>query len=686
MKKKIALLLAATMVVGTLPMTAFAASTNKVSAVKTVKDDTAFNAEIAINSWDAGVEDGEEQTVKLTLTNAKWNSEDYTTRGVDFKIMSNTMAYATFAADLDAATVLYLDAKSNGSGEATVTIDSLESAVTSGTFKIANIVGGATTTTVDDTVKIVEGGSEIEPIVITETVKDTLKGGEIITLKLTNGFEWVLPESLDYSLANDNNLTLAYGDLSDKQVLEVKVTGDSAKAATVVLKGLAVAYDADDVEVGDECEVTISGAGVTKETIKLGTVTDYDVNLKVEDKDLPVFYSGLETDTKTLKVTIEETIANSWIEGRKATLTLPEGVLIKAVTDVNGFTTDLVDESELSNKLNLTKVDAFDGDDTEKMSFKLQLEVAPDFTGDIEAVLTGAALEEEQKVTIATAKAPIVVEAAKNNLEIDYRNTPATDIVITEVKEGILAKGKKVSLKVEDLKFDGKPTVEVVSGDIKVKDVEVSNGTLTFTIKQASQKEVGVIRIKGVELYMYRDIPAGEYDLSLELCDALFQNYDEDEKVGFDIDSLTVCEGYVTVVTEGRDQAKEDTTFTQSVSVTVGANKMVAGSTEIALDVPAYISGGYTMLPVRAVSEALSAVVSWSDATDTVTVFAGQRVISMTIGSKVMVVNGVEVAMNAAPEITNGRTFLPLRDLAYALGLNDDQIKWDEATKTAKLN
>ena len=30
---------------------------------------------------------------------------------------------------------------------------------------------------------------------------------------------------------------------------------------------------------------------------------------------------------------------------------------------------------------------------------------------------------------------------------------------------------------------------------------------------------------------------------------------------------------------------------------------MYAGSTEIALDVPAYISNGYTMLPVRAVTE-----------------------------------------------------------------------------------
>ena len=42
--------------------------------------------------------------------------------------------------------------------------------------------------------------------------------------------------------------------------------------------------------------------------------------------------------------------------------------------------------------------------------------------------------------------------------------------------------------------------------------------------------------------------------------------------------------------------------------------------------------------------------------------------------------------MNAVPVITNNRTFLPLRDLAYALGLTDDKIAWDEATSTVTLN
>ena len=115
---------------------------------------------------------------------------------------------------------------------------------------------------------------------------------------------------------------------------------------------------------------------------------------------------------------------------------------------------------------------------------------------------------------------------------------------------------------------------------------------------------------------------------------------------------------------------------------------MYAGTKEIALDVPAYIANGYTMLPVRAVTEALSgaAIVRWDDASKTVTITFGQRVINMSVGSKTMVINGVNVAMQAACEITDSRAFIPLRDLGYALGLNDSKIAWDDATKTATLN
>ncbi|MPM90515.1 hypothetical protein SDC9_137636 [bioreactor metagenome] len=124
---------------------------------------------------------------------------------------------------------------------------------------------------------------------------------------------------------------------------------------------------------------------------------------------------------------------------------------------------------------------------------------------------------------------------------------------------------------------------------------------------------------------------------------------------------------------------------TKKIVITVGAATMAAGTETVTLDAPAYINAeNYTMLPLRAIAEAFNATVNWDDATKTVTILSGQRIISMTIGSKTMYINGTPVAMNTAPEITSSRTFVPVRDLANSLGISN--INWTEASGTVTLN
>ena len=55
----------------------------------------------------------------------------------------------------------------------------------------------------------------------------------------------------------------------------------------------------------------------------------------------------------------------------------------------------------------------------------------------------------------------------------------------------------------------------------------------------------------------------------------------------------------------------------------------------------------------------------------------------MTIGSKIMKVNGAEIVIDVAPEITADRTMLPIRALSTALGC---EILWDDATRTVTIN
>ena len=55
-------------------------------------------------------------------------------------------------------------------------------------------------------------------------------------------------------------------------------------------------------------------------------------------------------------------------------------------------------------------------------------------------------------------------------------------------------------------------------------------------------------------------------------------------------------------------------------------------------------------------------------------------------GPDCQVLNGVDMEMDAAPFIDeNDRTMLPVRVVANALGISDDDIAWDSETKTASF-
>ena len=240
-------------------------------------------------------------------------------------------------------------------------------------------------------------------------------------------------------------------------------------------------------------------------------------------------------------------------------------------------------------------------------------------------------------------------------------------------------------------------------------------GTMGFIVDEESDEEAAVVTISGIELYMERNLPAGAYDLKLGtkageemMKEPLFTTEHEgalgakaycvadiaDWKVATDdqgakyfvSEAGTAKEAFVNIITAGRDQ--DDASFTKKVVVTIGASEMVAGESVVALDVPAYINAaGRTMLPVRAVAVALGINtnnVIWDQATKTVTILYGQRIITMQVGSSVITVNGSSIPATAAVEIVNGRTFLGFRDLATALGVTD--IVWTAETQQVTMN
>ena len=523
-------------------------------------------------------------------TTVEYGALDFDVNMLAANIAMITAPVAPNSADNDNQITLPLAAELTAEGDATITIDPLESVLTAGTYKFANVVAGATTTTIEKTVDISEDGATIKPIVITETSSGALEysASGYLKLKLSNGF------TFGQTTAQKNAVTVSsYPSVTvdtitydtDAQEMYIKLDSFTSTAAkTISISGITVQYDEDDVTAGDVAEITISGYEMTKATVEVAVAKDFGVTFVAESKTLPTFTAGRrDADLDTLKVTMKEVIADSWLSSRKTTITFPEGVKI---IDVEATIKEGVGSASFNvenNELTIEDVTGHTSAAKAKIEFKFQLSIAPDFTGDITAVLGGSGVEEDIEAVVGTAVAPITVEADSNPVSIDYRNVSIGDIVITEAYAGALEKDKTLTLKLENdyIAFDGTPTVEVVEGDIKIEDVDTDAGTLTIDIKTASNKTAAVLKVTDIELYLNRSIPAGSYalkvaandtidnstagdgtfnnDPSAESDDAYFQNSvtkgDTYKKTTlFDTRSLTVVEDYVEVVTAGRDQ------------------------------------------------------------------------------------------------------------------------------------
>jgi len=113
--------------------------------------------------------------------------------------------------------------------------------------------------------------------------------------------------------------------------------------------------------------------------------------------------------------------------------------------------------------------------------------------------------------------------------------------------------------------------------------------------------------------------------------------------------------------------------------------RIVVNGEEISFDAKPFIEEGRTMVPMRAIFEAMGAEVSWDAENYTATATKGNHTISFSIDSTwifdagFVAVNNCEVA----PKIVEDRTFVPLRAIGETLDCN---VAWDEATRTVYVD
>ncbi len=94
------------------------------------------------------------------------------------------------------------------------------------------------------------------------------------------------------------------------------------------------------------------------------------------------------------------------------------------------------------------------------------------------------------------------------------------------------------------------------------------------------------------------------------------------------------------------------------------------------------IDNSRTLVPLRAIFEAMGATVTWDDATKTATGVKGDITVVVAIGSVSPTINGVAKTIDVPAKIVNSRTLAPLRFVCEAFG---GTVSWDGDTYTASV-
>ena len=806
MKKFLSMVMAAAMVVSLVPGAAFAASgdvkaTAKVVGSKNYTQDEIENAkgankkvsgpEVQLTFTTADYSASKEFTAKYTLSldnadfyksgsaiadkgeliigirgdKTKYQSISEGVKDTAFDVYDNkeevkvtSLKYTdtdevevTISGKLQRGTVLAFDLtsvmdKTSKGKQAKVTVESDDITISNGSdLTYASVESKGLKASVKDTVdvapdEVVELKElKIEPAV-GEAMKAVLKTDSKLRLKLNSGFEFGKLD--DVVLKNNQNkpidedyAKLNKTDSSDDEIV-IDIKGE---LNTDVIKISGLKVEATSAKAGATATLKIYAEGNDTVSVEVAKVVDSAVVMSVDkDADVPVIYSGVNvknvgitnsSDHEALEVTVKETFPGAWNNAKDFTFKLPQGVYIADVQSITADNMDVKDKTEWFET-------AYDKGDYETLTFKkrtwaetdpskkdkaelkftLVLVADPNFEGDVTLTLTGDALK-EQKVTVAKFVKPFTVEAKQNDMQIDYRNTKVpTDVVIKEAEAGLWDKNVTFALSLDKINFDddAKVTVDDKSG-LKVKDVKTTKGVVTFKVDSKSDDKPAEVTVSGLTLFMDRNLPAGAYDLDVfspvmlgaadgnretvtdqkaPIADNGFLSQDilgksTSKRVVADINddfySTTAKAGFVNIITAGR----EDTdSFTTKVVVPVGEKYIVSGENKVEIDVPAYINAnGYTMLPLRAVAVALGIN------TNNVLWDQSTRTATVMYGSKIINMTYGQKVVYVNGAMIPATAAVEITNDRMFLGLRDlgnalgvTDITWDQATKTATLN
>ncbi len=483
---------------------------------------------------------------------------------------------------------------------------------------------------------------------VTESVQNSLKSGNALKLKLPSGFEWSTVGAVTplYGTLSSNNVTATV----NGDTLTIASTGASRSAASSFDLGLNFTVTDEDKAKDGDITATVSGnSSFNVSSLVVGTYGQYGGGVTVAS---PTTVVAGQDEQKIGNVVIKEAVAGSFIGDRTVTLQLPEGARWQSVYTGGEGATGTTGSIETSNGLRTPDKITYTGTDgrTLRLTWNgtgavntsnkagsitlkdVEVAVQPGFTGDLNATVAGSqGLTGTVKLATAVSGVSMTATNATYNIAIGTDNASIGDLMIKEGAAGALTddgSGLVEVLLPAGVTFGSTPTVSVTGGDLRIRNVSVdtynnsgTQGVLRFYVDSESTT-ASTITVSGVNLRIDRTVPQGDIVA----------------KVQGDGAAYTAYHGFGDVADVWNSSYKY---AAQAAIATIGTAP--AGETD----------------------NAVTAI--------------------YTIGSTAYTVNGQTRTAEVAPYVENGRTYLPVRYVAEALGVSQANILFDKATSVVTM-
>jgi hypothetical protein len=121
---------------------------------------------------------------------------------------------------------------------------------------------------------------------------------------------------------------------------------------------------------------------------------------------------------------------------------------------------------------------------------------------------------------------------------------------------------------------------------------------------------------------------------------------------------------------------------TTVIVLTIGTNIVSVNGKATSVDAAPEIVNSRTFVPIRFIAETFGSTVSWLPETKGITITLGTMTIGLQIANATAVINGNIIALEAAPYIKNSRTMVPLRVISESFGGN---VVWNATNSTITI-